>query len=97
MPISVTLSVSHGLQTSQGYYQVPQQPYVVQPPPQLQPQQQQQQQAYVQIPPSYQQPQAYGQMQVISCLILCISLMSYSMFPPECMYPTPMTLLTSLV
>ncbi|KAH8959359.1 hypothetical protein BDL97_06G074200 [Sphagnum fallax] len=51
-------------QTSQGYYQVPQQPYVVQPPPQLQPQQQQQQQAYVQIPPSYQQPQAYGQMQV---------------------------------
>ncbi|CAM6022493.1 unnamed protein product [Sphagnum balticum] len=51
-------------QASQGYYQVPQQPYVVQPPPQLQPQQQQQQQAYVQIPPSYQQPQAYGQMQV---------------------------------
>jgi hypothetical protein len=55
-------------QASQGYYQVPQQPYVVHPPPQLQPQQQQQQQqqqqAYVQIPPSYQQPQAYGQMQV---------------------------------
>jgi hypothetical protein len=61
----------HGLESSQGYYQLPeqqlqQQPYAVQLPQQqqLQPQQQQQQ-TYVQIPTSHQQqPQAYGQMQV---------------------------------
>jgi hypothetical protein len=65
------LNTFHGLETSQGYYQLPeqqlqQQPYTVQLPQQqqLQPQQQQQQ-AYVRIPTSHQQqPQAYGQMQV---------------------------------
>jgi len=72
------LNTFHGLETSQGYYQLPeqqlqQQPYAVQLPQQqqLQPQQQQQQ-TYVQIPTSHQQqPQAYGQMQVFfSFLIL---------------------------
>jgi hypothetical protein len=65
------LNIFHGLETSQGYYQLPeqqlqQQPYSVQLPQQQQLQlQQQQQQTYVQIPTSHQQqPQAYGQMQV---------------------------------